>query len=359
MWVRSAGFSPCLLSSAHDGRGNGLKAALRTNSPRTLILPLARPSARGKIIWHDSSFAERFTSARSRSGRTTRRQYSAEHGVAVATAASFSRSCTGGSGTTPGGGAGAASPCLCDFAFDGCNLDPDQMNRDSRKGWSNSQCPHRRSISTARPTTINVSPMAAALLKSNLPYPVRRGKVRDVYDLGDTLLIVATDRISAFDCIMPNGIPDKGKILTALSLFWFGKFADRVRKSSHRDGTEGLSARAAPLRGENRRPVDAGAKGGGDSNRMRRPRLSGRIGLEGIPGVAIRLRHQTPERPSADATGSPSRSSRRPPRKNRATISTSILSRPRSGSARRSRRSCDAARSRSIHKPPTTRAGVA
>ncbi len=49
----------------------------------------------------------------------------------------------------------------------------------------------------------------------------RQGKVRDVYDLEDSLLIVATDRISAFDCIMPNGIPDKGRILTAMSLFWF------------------------------------------------------------------------------------------------------------------------------------------
>jgi len=66
---------------------------------------------------------------------------------------------------------------------------------------------------------------SAALLQSDLPFPVRRGKVRDVYDLGDVLLIVATDRISAFDCIMPNGIPDKGKILTALSVFWFDKFA--------------------------------------------------------------------------------------------------------------------------------------
>ncbi len=67
--------------------------------------------------------------------------------------------------------------------------------------------------------------MNKPLLKSSLPFPVRRGKVRDVYDLGDSLLIVATDRISAFDCVMPNGIPDKGKILTALSLFWFEKFA--------------------------------------------------------------------------------------------------------------------------------------
>src|SRR5271154_5914745 len=67
--------------------------------------------------------------------------------------------------------------------------------------------------------------MPNTLLQSTLPFPVRRGKVRDVYDLGDALLIVATDRISAFDCVMPNGIPDKGKILTALSLFWFELFS--------------------------------------------------------------------------------------------------------------------------------------
>jgi phosphoribosylaminoimidazole-succinocarboxamide synthase len=63
------------------------------------------------------------------------------------------------------------------------------------------------------------------LLHSDLPFPCRRGKVRDVYDLGDSLLIVATDRISAFDVIMPNGIPDKGKMLTAISCFWFNHFA--------------------------------------------------------------------------------------------------------------------------------------
>ena len=68
--------------------------------------------------------------------------------------------------------------------------------------------------------------MPDALLQSDLPFPVRRGKVRDVYDLGGALLIVATDRISAFDCVMPNGIPDKGRILTALSLFWFEMFRD-------------------------------------------------------------------------------------------------------------------------------------
>ena len=56
----------------------------------------------------------------------------------------------------------------------------------------------------------------------------RRGKVRDVYDLGDTLLIVATDRISAFDYVLGSGIPDKGKVLTQLSAFWFKQIADLV-----------------------------------------------------------------------------------------------------------------------------------
>src|SRR3989339_1409893 len=61
-------------------------------------------------------------------------------------------------------------------------------------------------------------------------YPVfTRGKVRDVYDMGDKLLIVASDRISAFDVVMPNGVPDKGKILTQMSLFWFNHVKDIVK----------------------------------------------------------------------------------------------------------------------------------
>ena len=51
-------------------------------------------------------------------------------------------------------------------------------------------------------------------------FPVYRGKVRDVYDLGDRVLLVATDRISAFDYILPNPVPDKGRILTGLTAFW-------------------------------------------------------------------------------------------------------------------------------------------
>jgi phosphoribosylaminoimidazole-succinocarboxamide synthase len=58
--------------------------------------------------------------------------------------------------------------------------------------------------------------------------PIARGKVRDIYDLGDRLLIVATDRLSAFDVVMPTPIPDKGRVLTQLSLFWFNLLKDVI-----------------------------------------------------------------------------------------------------------------------------------
>jgi phosphoribosylaminoimidazole-succinocarboxamide synthase len=58
--------------------------------------------------------------------------------------------------------------------------------------------------------------------------PLARGKVRDIYDLGDRLLIVATDRLSAFDVVMPTPIPDKGRVLTQLSLFWFHQLKEVI-----------------------------------------------------------------------------------------------------------------------------------
>jgi phosphoribosylaminoimidazole-succinocarboxamide synthase len=64
----------------------------------------------------------------------------------------------------------------------------------------------------------------------------RRGKVRDVYDLGDRLLIVTTDRISAFDVVLPTPIPDKGRVLTQLSLFWFDLLKDLVPNHIDRSG---------------------------------------------------------------------------------------------------------------------------
>src|SRR5919109_3106835 len=68
------------------------------------------------------------------------------------------------------------------------------------------------------------------VLETNLEglKPPKRGKVRDIYNLGDKLLIVATDRISAFDVVLPTGIPDKGAVLTQLSAFWFELTGDIV-----------------------------------------------------------------------------------------------------------------------------------
>ena len=69
----------------------------------------------------------------------------------------------------------------------------------------------------------------AILTESTLELPLlSRGKVRDIYDLGDKLLIVATDRLSAFDVVLPTGIPDKGAVLTQMSAFWFEKTGDIV-----------------------------------------------------------------------------------------------------------------------------------
>lgn len=69
------------------------------------------------------------------------------------------------------------------------------------------------------------------VLKLDLPgiQKVKSGKVREIFDLGDAFLFVATDRISAFDCVMPNGIPRKGEVLTQLSHFWFDRTASLVR----------------------------------------------------------------------------------------------------------------------------------
>src|SRR6516165_1727596 len=90
------------------------------------------------------------------------------------------------------------------------------------------------------------------LLRSQVSdYPCRRGKVRDVYDLGDRLVLAATDRLSAFDWVLPTPIPDKGCVLTALTLFWL----DRLGVPNHLISTD-LSAmgpafaeRAADLNG--------------------------------------------------------------------------------------------------------------
>jgi phosphoribosylaminoimidazole-succinocarboxamide synthase len=109
-------------------------------------------------------------------------------------------------------------------------------------------------------------PLSPPLLDTqieNLP-PPKRGKVRDVYDLGDTLLLVATDRLSAFDHVLASGIPDKGRVLTELSAFWFDRTRHLVPNhlistrvddfpvplEAHRDALDGRSMlvrKTAPL----------------------------------------------------------------------------------------------------------------
>src|ERR1700751_3313687 len=94
--------------------------------------------------------------------------------------------------------------------------------------------------------------MLTPLLQSQVPdYPCRRGKVRDVYDLGDRLVIVATDRISAFDWVLPTGIPDKGRVLTDIPLFWLGRLAvpNHLLSTALAQMPPAFAARADELRG--------------------------------------------------------------------------------------------------------------
>jgi len=87
--------------------------------------------------------------------------------------------------------------------------------------------------------------MSQTILQTDIPGLPKfiSGKVRDVYDLGDALLIVATDRISAFDVILPTGIPDKGRVLTALSQFWFAKTGHIVPNHFIAFGMDTIGAR--------------------------------------------------------------------------------------------------------------------
>ncbi len=121
-----------------------------------------------------------------------------------------------------------------------------------------------------------------------------RGKVRDVYEVGDRLLIVATDRISAFDAVLPTPIPDKGRVLTGLSLFWFDRTADLVGNhlvsAEPRDLPSGfdddLPGRAMLVKRAEVVP-----------RRMRRARLPLRLRVEAVRGGRTRLRRGAPARP--------------------------------------------------------------
>ena len=97
----------------------------------------------------------------------------------------------------------------------------------------------------------NLLPLSVPILQTTLAdrRPDRQGKVRDIYDFGDRLLIVATDRISAFDYVLGSGIPDKGKVLTQISSFWFERMQPIVANHV-------LSTAASSFPGEARRAVE-------------------------------------------------------------------------------------------------------
>jgi phosphoribosylaminoimidazole-succinocarboxamide synthase len=107
----------------------------------------------------------------------------------------------------------------------------------------------------ASATRGNLLPLATPLLRTTLADrpPERHGKVRDVYEFGDRLLIVATDRISAFDYVLGSGIPDKGKVLTQISAFWFDRtrsiVANHLLSTDPADYPAPAAAAAAWLRG--------------------------------------------------------------------------------------------------------------
>src|SRR5204862_4657828 len=100
-----------------------------------------------------------------------------------------------------------------------------------------------------------VLPLSTPVLQTTLTArpPDRQGKVRDIYDFGDRLLIVATDRISAFDYVLGSGIPDKGKVLTQISAFWFDRtraiVANHLLSTDERQLPDAFRADAAILAG--------------------------------------------------------------------------------------------------------------
>ena len=124
-------------------------------------------------------------------------------------------------------------------------------------------------------TTITETHLSAARLS-------RRGKVRELYDLGSSLLLVASDRISAFDVVLTPGIPDKGKILTQLSTFWFRKFWTS-RTTSSRPTSARFPEELRADAGLPRRPIGHRAEVRGHPVRVRGARIPRRLGLGGVP----------------------------------------------------------------------------
>jgi phosphoribosylaminoimidazole-succinocarboxamide synthase len=137
--------------------------------------------------------------------------------------------------------------------------------------------------------------------------PARRGKVRDLFEVdGDRLLIVATDRISAYDAVLPNGIPDKGRVLTQISVFWFQHVASvtahHLLSSDAREFPEPFRSRADVFAGRSMLvrktapfPVECVVRGLLTGSAWREYRETGRIAGEALPrGLREGDRFETP-----------------------------------------------------------------
>jgi len=136
--------------------------------------------------------------------------------------------------------------------------------------------------------------------------PPRRGKVRDVYDLGETLLLVATDRLSAYDHVLRPAIPGKGRVLTQLSSFWFGRLGDSVPNhllatdpaefpAAARPHAALLAGRAVLVRKTAVVPFECVARGYLAGSGFREYRQGGRVcGIELPPGLALASRLPRP-----------------------------------------------------------------
>jgi phosphoribosylaminoimidazole-succinocarboxamide synthase len=125
--------------------------------------------------------------------------------------------------------------------------------------------------------------------------PAARGKVRDIYDLGDELLIVASDRLSAFDVVLPTGIPDKGRVLTQLSLFWFDLLKDLISNhvlsatefpAEFADYREELAGRSMVVRKTRPLPIECVVRGYLSGSGWKDYRATGKIcGIALPPGL--------------------------------------------------------------------------
>ena len=181
-------------------------------------------------------------------------------------------------------------------------------------------------------------PLASPILQTTLARraPDRQGKVRDIYEFGDRLLIVATDRISAFDYVLGSGIPDKGKVLTQISAFWFDRTRQHRRQSpasrptsatfpaTARADADVLAGRSMLVRRTEPLPIECVARG----------YLSG-SGWKDYSGDGRGVRHSRCPPGCASRIACRRRSSRRRPRRRAATISTSARPRPATLSIRR------------------------